>query len=176
MMTFNKILRRFFIPSTYISLHYYLKYRAKISLKAEVEFSPNLRMGKNSVISSFVKLKTSEGILNIGKNVSISNGSNLLAGEKGLKIEDNVMIGPNVIIVSSNYNYDQINTPIRLQGSSSKGIVIGENVWIGGGSVILDGATIGSGSIINANSVVSSIIPENSIVQGNPGRVIFTRR
>ena len=56
------------------------------------------------------------------------------------------------------------------------GGIVGDNVWIGSGCVILDGATIGSGAIITPNSVVSSKIPENAIAQGNPAKVIFTRR
>jgi serine O-acetyltransferase len=54
--------------------------------------------------------------------------------------------------------------------------VIGNNVWIGAGACILDGATIGSGVIVTPNSVVSAKVADNAIVQGNPSKVIFLRR
>jgi acetyltransferase-like isoleucine patch superfamily enzyme len=92
-------------------------------------------------------------------------------------IGDDCLIGPNVSIVGNNYRYDDLATPIRLQEKvSEKGIRIGADVWIGAGCVILEGADIGRGAILTPNTVVASRIPESSIVQGNPGKVIFTRR
>jgi acetyltransferase-like isoleucine patch superfamily enzyme len=65
----------------------------------------------------------------------------------------------------------------REQGTESKGpIRIGNNVWIGVGSVILDNAEIGDGVIVTPNSVVSGRIPANAIVQGNPAKTVFIRR
>ena len=84
--------------------------------------------------------------------------------------------GPNVCIIENNFHYDKLDVPIYQQEKTSKGIDIGDNVWIGSGCAILDGATIRSGAIITPNSVVSSKIPENAIAQGNPAKVIFTRR
>jgi acetyltransferase-like isoleucine patch superfamily enzyme len=90
---------------------------------------------------------------------------------------DDCLIGPNVSIIGNNYRYERLDVPIRLQEKySAKGIRIGANVWIGAGCTILDGADIGSGTIVTPNSVVSHRLPENSIAQGNPARVIFTRR
>jgi len=53
---------------------------------------------------------------------------------------------------------------------------IGENVWIGGNSVVLDGTTIGNNVIVASGSVVSGHIPDNVILQGNPAKEIFRRR
>ena len=54
--------------------------------------------------------------------------------------------------------------------------MIGENVWIGAGSVILDGAQIESGVSVAPGSVISSKVKKDAIVQGNPAKVIFQRR
>jgi acetyltransferase-like isoleucine patch superfamily enzyme len=91
-------------------------------------------------------------------------------------IGDDCLISPNVTIIANNYNYQRLDVPIRQQGSTSKGVRIGANVWIGSGACILDGAQIGSGVIVAANSVVAGKIPDNAIVQGNPAKIIFTRR
>jgi acetyltransferase-like isoleucine patch superfamily enzyme len=65
--------------------------------------------------------------------------------------------------------------PIRHQGVSRKGIKIGKNCWIGSKVTVLDGVTIGTGSIIAAGSVVTKSFPENSIIGGVPAKLLKTR-
>jgi len=175
-MNTGTLFRRFLVPSIFVTIKCWLKFKCKVSPRSEVEVTPFLTIGRGSVISSFCKVKAPDGPLTIGVNVAIAANSFIAAHKKGIKIGDNCMIGPNVSIVSVNYKYDQLDVPIRMQVQTSKGITIGENVWISSGCVILDGAVIGSGTIVTPNSVVSGKIPDNSIVQGNPGKVIFTRR
>jgi acetyltransferase-like isoleucine patch superfamily enzyme len=175
-MEIGKVIRRFVIPSVFISLYYWLKFGCKISPCAEVEFSSNLRIGRNTNIGSFSKIKVSDGPLTIGKNVSIGAGCNIGSGEKGIVIGDDCLIGPHVNIIGNNYRYGSLDVPLRLQGNVSKGTRIGNNVWIGAGACILDGTVIGNGVIISPNSVVSATVPDNAILQGNPAKVIFTRR
>jgi len=170
------LIRRFLLPGFMVTIVCLFKYGCKISPRAEVELSPNLLIGKKSQIASFCKLKSSNGPLRIGENVSIAVGCFISAQKGGLHIGDNSMVGPNVSITSNNYGYDRLDIPMCKQGRTSKGVRIEDDVWIGSNASILDGAEIGSGSIITPNSVVSSRIPKNSIVQGNPGKVIFTRR
>lgn len=160
-----------------VTLWGYLKYGCMISPKAEVEITKNLSIGRESIISSFTKVKSSDGPLKIGRNVEISNGCVISSFTAGTFIGNDCLVGPNCSIIGNNYHYDRLDVPVRLQGKfSAKGIRIGDDVWLGSGCVILDGADIGSGSILTPNSVVSGRIPERSIVQGNPGKVIFTRR
>lgn len=176
-MKLGTVVRRFLTPGFVVTLMGYLKYGCMISPKAEVEITSNLSIGRKSVIASFTKVKATDGPLTIGRNVEIANGCVITSHTSGTAIGDDCLIGPNVSIIGNNYRYDRMDVPIRLQEKvSPKGIRIGNDVWIGAGCVLLDGAHIGSGSILTPNSVVSSRIPENSIVQGNPGKVIFTRR
>lgn len=176
-MNLGTIVRRFLTPGFVNTLRGYLKYGCLISTRAEVEITPNLRIGRKSVISSFTKIKATDGPLSIGRHVEISNGCVLASHTSGVEIGDDCLIGPNVSIMGNNYRYDRLDVPIRLQEKvSTKGIRIGNNVWIGAGCVLLDGADVGSGTILTPNSVVSGRIPENSIAQGNPAKVIFTRR
>jgi acetyltransferase-like isoleucine patch superfamily enzyme len=78
--------------------------------------------------------------------------------------------------MASTHNYKEKQKLIRLQGTSSDDVVIGDDVWIGLGSVILPGIKIGAGSVIGANCVVTKDIPENSVAVGAPARVISTRQ
>ncbi|HJX26354.1 MAG TPA: acyltransferase [Thermoanaerobaculia bacterium] len=176
-MKLGTILRRFLTPGFVVTLQGLSKFGAKISPKAEVEVTPNLRIGRKSVVSSWVKIKSEAGPLHIGSNVEISNFCVITSHTAGTYIGDDTLIGPNVSIIGNNYRYDRLDVPIRLQEKiSPKGIRIGNNVWIGAGCTILDGADIGPGTIVTPNSVVSGKLPENSIAQGNPAKVIFTRR
>jgi acetyltransferase-like isoleucine patch superfamily enzyme len=171
------LIRRFLTPGFLVTLHAYLKYGCLVSPKAEVEITPHLRIGRRAVVGSFTKIKASDGPLHIGAHVEIANGCVITSYTAGTRIGDDTMIGPNVSIIGNNYRYDRLDVPIRLQEKvSPKGIRIGAGVWIGANCVILDGADIGDGSILTPGSVVAARLPENSIAQGNPAKVIFTRR
>jgi acetyltransferase-like isoleucine patch superfamily enzyme len=87
-----------------------------------------------------------------------------------------VLISPNCTILTTNYMFDRLDVPVQEQGIMSKGVRIGNRVWLGSNCVVLDGAEIGDNVIVSAGSIVSGQIPPNSIVQGNPAKVIFTRR
>ena len=78
------------------------------------------------------------------------------------------MVGPNSSIIGNNYRYDQLDVPICLQEKTSKGIQIGENVWIGAGTVVVDGARIESGAIVAPNSVVSGRVPKPDLSKLEP--------
>jgi acetyltransferase-like isoleucine patch superfamily enzyme len=147
-----------------------------VSTRAEVELSPLLHIGRGSEVSSFSKIKASYGPLQLGKNCFVGAGCFIAAHQGGVVIGDDCLISPHVTILSSNYHFRRLDVPIWRQGCSSKGVRIGNNVWIGSGACILDGAQVGSGVIVAPNSVVSGKIPDNVIVQGNPAKVIFTRR
>ena len=175
-MNIVKIIRRFLIPSPIITGIYLFKFGCKISTKAEVELTSNLKIGKGTQISSFSKIKASDGPLIIGSKVSIGSCCFVASGKGGVVIGDHSMIGHGSSIVSVNYRYDSLDMPISMQELTSKGVSIGRNVWMGSGCVILDGSNIGEGVIVTPNSVVSGKIPDNSIVQGNPARVVFVRR
>jgi acetyltransferase-like isoleucine patch superfamily enzyme len=170
------VLRRFLIPSFVVSAYGYLKLRAAISPRAEVELSPHLQLGRGTRVSSFTKIKVTDGPLVTGVKCGFGTGCFLDSGSAGVRMGDHVICGPNVAIIATNYQYANRATIFEEQGHSSKGIVIGRNVWIGANSVILDGSAIGDNSIVVANSLVNRRFPPNSIIQGNPAKVIAERR
>lgn len=174
-MKASLLIRRFLTPPLVVSFVYWRRYGAKVSPRAEVELTDNLRFGSGCVVSSFTKVKATLGAIRIGNHVQIATQCFLDTGPGGLTIGDHTMIGPLTCIVSVNYSYTSPG-PVALQPKTSKGIRIGNGVWIGAGCTILDGADIGDNVIVTPNSVVSRRIPDNTVVQGNPAEVIFTRR
>lgn len=85
-------------------------------------------------------------------------------------IDDKVMFGPNVTIATANHPIDPGLREKAMQ--YNKPVHICENVWIGAGTVIVPGVTIGKNSVIGAGSVVTKDIPENVVAVGNPCRVL----
>jgi acetyltransferase-like isoleucine patch superfamily enzyme len=127
------------------------------------------------VIGSFTKVKIS-GRFVMGRRVQIATNCFIGVGRGGLTLGDDVLVSPNCSILTGNYNFDRLDTPLQEQGTNSKGVRIGHRVWIGVNSVVLDGADIGDNVIVSAGSVVSGAVKANSVVLGNPAKVIFTRR
>ena len=167
---------RFLLPPFVISFYAWAKHGVRISPRSEVELSGNLVMERGVNIASYCKIKSSAGPLRIGAGTQLAPFCFITSHTGGLEIGRDCMIGPSATITANGYRYDSLEVPIRHQEQTSSGIRIGDDVWIAAGAVILDGADIGSGSIISPNSVVSGRIPENSVVQGSPAKVIFTRR
>ena len=87
-----------------------------------------------------------------------------------VRIGNHVMIGPLVQIYTVAHD---LQAEARIQGwEVAKPIVIDENVWIGGGAILLPGVRIGQNAVVGAGAVVSRNVPENTVVAGNPARVI----
>ena len=81
-------------------------------------------------------------------------------------------MGSYISFHSENHNFSNTSKLIREQGVISKGIKIGNNVWIGGNVVINPGITIGDNSVIGSGSIVTKNIPSNVIAVGNPCKII----
>lgn len=175
-MKITTIIKRFLIPGLVITAIGLIKYRCRISPRAEVELSRHLRIGKGTDIGSFTKIKATEGPLTLGANVSIAAGCFISAERGGVEIGDHTMIGPNVSIVGNDYRYDRLDIPVAQQEKTSKGIRIGKDVWIGAGCAVLDGVTIGDHAIIAPNSTVTRSIGERMIADGSPASAVFERR
>jgi virginiamycin A acetyltransferase len=154
---------------------------ARISPLTAIEISSrgtNTYIGANSVIDDFVKIKHvgGSGDIFIGENVYLNSFIVIYSGN-GVKIGNDVLIGPHCSIVPTNHNFRDKTGVIRLQGHmpSRGGIVIEDNVWIGAGVVILDGSYISKGSIIGAGAIVNGRTEMDSINVGNPIKCIGYR-
>jgi acetyltransferase-like isoleucine patch superfamily enzyme len=106
--------------------------------------------------------------IRIGRNVFINQNCTLY-DLGGLDIADDVMIGPNVSIITASHPLEPSK---RRNVTIGKPIVIEKNVWIATGAVIIGGVTLGENSVVAAGSVVTKNVPPNTLVGGNPARVI----
>jgi acetyltransferase-like isoleucine patch superfamily enzyme len=104
----------------------------------------------------------------VGRNVFVNQNCTLY-DLGGLDIADEVMIGPNVSIITASHPLEPSQ---RRAATIGKPIVIERNVWIAAGATIVGGLTIGENSVVAAGSVVPRDVPPNTLVGGNPARVI----
>jgi acetyltransferase-like isoleucine patch superfamily enzyme len=104
----------------------------------------------------------------VGRNVFINQNCTFY-DLGGIDIADDVMIGPNVSLITSGH---PVEPSRRRAFTIAKPIVIERNVWIAAGTTIIGGVTVGENSVVAAGSVVTKNVPPNTLVGGNPARVI----
>jgi len=175
-MKLGKLIRRFLIPSTIVSGIYWLKFRCLISPRAEVDFSPLLKVGRGTRISSFCKIKAVDGPVQIGRHVSIGANCSIGGSPGGVIIGDYCLLGPGVMVMTNNYRYDRLDLPIYKQGTTSTGVVIGDDVWIGANSTVLDGVRIGKGCVVGAGAIVRENLPDYTVAISHQRLVMLPRQ
>ena len=111
---------------------------------------------------------TGGGNTRIGRNLFINQNCTMY-DLGGLDIADDVMIGPNVSLITSGH---PIAPSQRRAGVTASPIVIERNVWIAANVTVIGGVTIGENSVVAAGSVVTKDVPANTLVGGNPAKVI----
>ena len=143
----------------YISLGNNVSIGKRVDLTAwdnycDVKFTPEISIGQNTKIGDDCHITSINKII---------IGSNVLFGKK-ITVTDNA---------HGNTSFDSLKIPPYLRPLYSKGpVIIEDGVWIGDKVTILPGVTIGKNAIIGANSVVTKDIPKNTVVGGNPAKII----
>ena len=145
-MCFAKKLRCFFAGRI-------VAYKGKnVNIEKNASFTPGLSIGNNS---------------GVGIRCEVN-------GE--VKIGNDVMMGPEVVIYTSSHAHDRIDIPMIEQGAQeTKPVIIGNDVWIGRRAIIMPGVNIGNGCIIGAGAVVTKNVPDYCIVGGVPAKIVKRR-
>jgi acetyltransferase-like isoleucine patch superfamily enzyme len=141
---------------------------------------PWIRVGDHTLIGVHVTLSAGfvpgldlgpDPIVTIGRACSIGRGSHIV-GHQSIEIGDDVFTGPYVYITDQNHGYEDPGTPIGLQLPVNRPVSIGAGSWLGAGSIILPGASIGRNVVVAAGSVVRGAIPDRCVAAGVPARVV----
>ncbi|MFJ9534498.1 acyltransferase [Herbaspirillum sp. NPDC101396] len=138
--------------------------------------SGKVRIGAGTYIGDHAIIHTGkkDGSVVIGSNCSLQSFS-IVHGHGGCEIGNDVRIAAHSIIIPANHRFADTTRPIREQGLTKLGIKIENDVWIGTNTVVLDGVTVGTGSVIGTGSVVNKTIPPGSVAVGSPARVVANR-
>lgn len=149
------------------------KFGRNVFLSDNVIMYRNIIIDDYSYIGDNVEFRCHSSVaIRIGKKCTVNKNS-ILIGK--VDIGDDVMIAPDCNIIGASHNFSESKTLIREQGIERKGVVIENNVWLGAKVIVLDGVSIGTGSVIGAGSVVTKSIPSYSIAVGNPCKVVKRR-
>lgn len=167
---------------------------------AELSGFSNIEIGDNVCIPRNVCLEArghSNNRIIIGSGVTLGRGVRLVGlenskievgdrtfmnsdvwinGPGNITIGQDCLIGPRVGIIAVNHIFGDATRSINIQGHTSKGIVIEDDCWLAFGVVVVDGVTIGKGSVIGAGAVVTKDIPPYSIAVGVPAKVVGQRQ
>ncbi|HET9081790.1 MAG TPA: acyltransferase [Trebonia sp.] len=144
-----------------------------------------IEVGEDTLIGQLVTLSAGilpgqdfggRTVLTIGDRCVIGRGSHIVA-HQDVAIGDDVWTGPYVYITDQNHGYEDPDTPIGSQFPVNRPVSIGAGSWLGAGTIILPGATIGRNVVVAAGSVVRGEIPDRCVVAGVPAKVVreYTR-
>lgn len=147
------------------------------SASLDVDAEGVIEIGNNCEVRHHAVLEVSgkyNGTIKIG-NGSVVGVGNWFQGSGEIIVEDNVIIGPYVAIVSTNHQYENTEIPISLQPLTLGKVHIKEGVWIGAHCTIAQNVTIGKHAIIAANSFVNKDVPDWGVVGGAPAKLLKMR-
>ncbi len=169
----------------------------KVEKDVVIRGPKNITLGQSVIIDKSVTLDGRNGsqvvfgsrcfvgayslILAKGGDIVFDDGVNIssscrIASEGRIEIGKSVLISAYCYIGPGNHNISDSSKPIMEQGmEEGRGVIIGENTWVGAHSTILDGVKIGKNVVIGAHSLVKSDVPDNAIVGGVPAKVLKMR-
>ena len=148
-------------------------------IKSHIDLSVKIKKSHDSIFKHNIFYMREFGKIIIRDNAKLEIGNKtffnrnaFLTCQNEILIGNNVIFGPNLVIVDHNHDYKKEN----MANSFVVGkVFIGDNVWIGANVTILPGAYIEDGAIIGANSVISKRVPKNEIWGGVPAHFIKNR-
>jgi acetyltransferase-like isoleucine patch superfamily enzyme len=139
-----------------------------------------MRVGADTMIGQYCALAVgmspgqdmlSDPVITIGDRCLIGRGSGIVAHWR-VDIGHDVFTGHNIYITDQNHGYEDVTKPIGAQTMPEQAVSIGDGSWIGHGSIILPGVSIGKHVTVAGGSVVTKSVPDLCVVAGNPARII----
>lgn len=126
-------------------------------------------LGKHSVVESYSCINNAVGDVVIGDHTRIGIHNTIIGP---VTIGSHVNLAQGITVTALNHNFENIKERIDSQGITTKQVVINDDVWIGANAVILPGVTIGRHAVVAAGAVVTTDVPENTVVGGVPAKII----
>jgi acetyltransferase-like isoleucine patch superfamily enzyme len=154
--------------------HMHIGKNSVISPEVVFEQPEKIFIGDNVQIKKGVVLRPETGFIYIGNNVVI-NHYTVIHAKGGIEIGDWCIIAPHCGIFAQNHSFESFDVPITLQQNKGSGITLVGDNWIGASSIILDGVTLGKGTVVGAGSVVTKSFGMAQVIVGNPAKVIKPR-
>jgi acetyltransferase-like isoleucine patch superfamily enzyme len=154
-----------------------IDYRCNISKS----IARRISFGSDIYLASDVWLNIPKDSTGPGPAIVLGNGCqigrrSMISAKNYICLEPDVLLAPSVLLMDHNHEYCDIHLPIHAQGTTAGGkITLERNCWLGYNAVVFCASghlTIGKNSVVGANSVVTKSVPPNSVVVGNPAKLI----
>lgn len=141
---------------------------AKGSNNRGISLGRGVFLGRNTILSC------KDGDIELGDHVNIGFNSEIFSGSS-VKVGRLGLFAAYTYLMGGGHAFDQAGVPVIEQERVSKGITLGENVWLGAGAKVMDGVTIGRDVVVGAGAVVTADLPDGAVAVGVPARVVRTR-
>jgi acetyltransferase-like isoleucine patch superfamily enzyme len=143
-------------------------------VKFEIGKRATLKIGRWSWVGHDSKIRVHEGEVSIGAKTVMGQECTISAYQH-ISIGRECIIADRVMLIDFDHGVVEVERPIRLQGIYKRDVRVGSNVWMGYGSCVLRGVSVGHNSIVGTNAVVTKDVPENAVVGGVPAKVLRMR-
>jgi acetyltransferase-like isoleucine patch superfamily enzyme len=173
---------------------------AGVERNVRIRFASNIHLGSGSYLDEGVYIHACPKGVEIGTNTIVMHGAilhvynfrdlpqagikigrdcligeySIIRGQGGVTIGDRVYTSPMTQLLAVDHVFDDPERPFIEQGITAKGIVVGDDVWLGANVVVTDGVRIGEGAVVAAGAVVTEDVPAHVVVAGVPARVVKT--
>lgn len=146
----------------------------QVVLDAKGSNNRGITLGQGVFLGRGTILSCKDGDIELGDHVNIGFNSEIFSGSS-VKVGRHGLFAAYTYLVGGGHAFDQAGVPVVEQERVSKGITLGENVWLGAGAKVMDGVTIGRDVVVGAGAVVTADLPDGSVAVGIPARVVRTR-
>ena len=141
---------------------------AKGDRNAGITIGSGVFVGRNTILSC------KNGDIELGDRANIGFNCEIFSASR-VTVGADAMLAAYCYVIGGDHEYGDATSPVTAQGRRSKGVSLGDGVWLGAGAKILDGVRIGGHAIIGAGAVVKVDVPEFAVAAGRPARILGLR-
>jgi acetyltransferase-like isoleucine patch superfamily enzyme len=145
-----------------------------VLLDAKGTTNRGIRIGSGCFVGRGSILSCKDGDIVLGDSVNIGFHSEIFSGSS-VTVGRHGLFAAYTYLVGGGHEFERAGVPVIEQQRRSRGIHLGDNVWLGTGAKVLDGVTIGSDVVVGANAVVLEDLPDGAIAAGVPARILRSR-
>jgi acetyltransferase-like isoleucine patch superfamily enzyme len=145
-----------------------------VLLDAKGTANRGIAIGSGVFVGRGTILSCKDGDIVLGDHVNIGFQSEIFSGSR-VEVGRYGLFAAYTYLVGGGHEFEQVGVPVIRQPRTSKGIALGENVWLGAGAKVMDGVRLGRDVVIGAGAVVTEDVPDGAIAVGVPARVVRQR-
>ncbi len=145
-----------------------------VLLDAKGDTNAGIDVGSGSFLGRGTILSCKNGDIVLGEHANIGFHCEVFSGSS-VRVGRHALFAAYTYLVGGGHEFEKAEVPVIEQPRASKGIILGDNVWLGTGAKVLDGITLGSNVVVGANAVVTESLPDGVVAAGIPAKVLRSR-